>query len=87
MRIALNIGGYQRDMSAIRVQAQQAAEERLAGVWMSQVFGPDALSTLAVIGQAHAELELGASVVPVYGRHPLVLAMPARTVQAPSTAV
>lgn len=82
MRIALNIGGHHRSLDAIRTQARQAAEDGLAGVWMSQIFGPDALTALAVVGQEVPDLELGVSVVPIYGRHPLALAMQARTVHA-----
>lgn len=82
MRIALNIGGHHRSLDAIRAQARQAAEDGLAGVWMSQIFGPDALTALAVVGQEVPGLELGVSVVPIYGRHPLALAMQARTVHA-----
>lgn len=82
MRIALNIGGHHHDLDSIRVEARRAAEDRLAGVWMSQIFGPDALTALALVGQDVPDLELGVSIVPIYGRHPLALAMQARTVQA-----
>ncbi len=82
MRIALNIGGHHRSIDAIRAQAHQAADDGLAGVWMSQIFGPDALTALAVVGQEVPDLELGVSVVPIYGRHPLALAIQARTVHA-----
>ncbi|HYA68426.1 MAG TPA: TIGR03564 family F420-dependent LLM class oxidoreductase [Acidimicrobiales bacterium] len=82
MRIALNIGGHHHDLEAIRAEARRAAEDGLAGVWMSQIFGPDALTALALVGQEVADLELGVSIVPIYGRHPLALAMQARTVQA-----
>jgi F420-dependent oxidoreductase-like protein len=47
---------------------------------MSQIFGLDSLTALAVVGPEFPGLDLGVSVVPVYGRHPLVLAMQARTV-------
>ena len=82
MRIHLNIGGHHRDLDTIRADAESAATDGLAGVWMSQIFGPDALTALAVIGQDVTGLELGVSIVPIYGRHPLALAMQARTVQA-----
>jgi 5,10-methylenetetrahydromethanopterin reductase len=82
LRIALNIGGHHHSLDAIRTEAHQAAEDGLAGVWMSQIFGPDALTALAVVGQDVPDLELGVSVVPIYGRHPLALAIQARTVQA-----
>lgn len=82
MRIALNIGGHHHDLDTIRSCALEAAEDGLTGVWMSQIFGPDALTCLAVIGQHVEGLELGVSIVPIYGRHPLALAIQARTTQA-----
>jgi len=82
MRIHLNIGGHHRSLDTIRAETRQAAADGLAGAWMSQIFGPDALTALAVVGQEVAGLELGVSIVPIYGRHPLALAMQARTVQA-----
>jgi F420-dependent oxidoreductase-like protein len=82
MRIALNIGGHQHNLDDIRAAARDAAEDGLAGAWMSQIFGPDALTALAVVGKDVPYLELGVSVVPIYGRHPLALALQARTVQA-----
>ena len=81
-RIGLNLGGAEQDLHTIRALAGQAAEDGLASLWMSQHLGHDALTALAVVGQEIPDLELGVSVVPVYGRHPLVLAMQARTVQA-----
>lgn len=82
MRIALNVGGHHHDLASIRADARRAAEDGLAGVWMSQIFGPDALTALALVGQDVPRLELGVSIVPIYGRHPLALATQARTVQA-----
>jgi F420-dependent oxidoreductase-like protein len=82
MRIGLNVGGQRSGIGAIREAARAAAEDGMAGIWLSQIFGPDALTTLAVVGQELTELELGVSVVPIYGRHPFVLATQARTVHA-----
>jgi len=82
MRIALNIGSHHHGLDTIRSEAAQAADDGLAGVWMSQIFGPDALTALTVIGQEVLDLELGVSIVPIYGRHPFALAIQARTVQA-----
>ncbi len=82
MRIHRNIGGHQHDLATMRAQAAEAAADGLAGVWLSQILGPDALTVLAVVGQHVAGIELGVSIVPVYGRHPLALGMQARTTQA-----
>src|SRR5262245_35519031 len=44
MRIARNIGGHHHSLDTIRNEAKRAVEDGLAGVWMSQIFGPDALT-------------------------------------------
>jgi F420-dependent oxidoreductase-like protein len=48
----------------------------------SQIFGYDALTLLAVVGQQVPGIELATGVVPTYPRHPFVLAAQALTVQA-----
>jgi F420-dependent oxidoreductase-like protein len=48
----------------------------------SQIFGPDALTLLAVAGSRVPGIGLGTGVVPVYPRHPMMLAQQALTVQA-----
>ena len=35
--------------------------------WLSQITGPDALTALAVVGREVPDLELGTSIVPLYG--------------------
>jgi 5,10-methylenetetrahydromethanopterin reductase len=47
----------------------------------SQIFGPDALTLLAVAGSHVPGIGLGTGVVPVYPRHPMMLAQQALTVQ------
>ena len=46
-----------------------------------QIFGPDALTLLAVAGSQVPGIGLGTGVVPVYPRHPMMLAQQALTVQ------
>jgi F420-dependent oxidoreductase-like protein len=82
MRIHANGGGHHHNLDDIRAAARRAADNGLAGFWLSQIFGPDALTALAVVGTEVPDIELGVSIVPVYGRHPLVLAMQALTTQA-----
>ncbi|EQD47776.1 luciferase family protein, partial [mine drainage metagenome] len=48
--------------------------------WSSQIFGPDTLTVLAVVGHELRDLDLGTAVVPVQPRHPTMLAAQARTV-------
>lgn len=63
-------------------QVARFAELGLASAWASQIFGYDALTLLAVAGAAVPGIELGTAVVPVYSRHPQVMAQQALTVQA-----
>ncbi|CAN5796252.1 TIGR03564 family F420-dependent LLM class oxidoreductase [soil metagenome] len=62
--------------------ARQAADDGFAAFWVPQIFGVDALTTLAVIGHQVPGIELGTSVVPTYPRHPMMLAQQALTTQA-----
>jgi F420-dependent oxidoreductase-like protein len=50
-------------------------------LWASQVFGPDTLTVLALVGHELPDLDLGTGVVPIHPRHPSMLAAQARTVQ------
>jgi 5,10-methylenetetrahydromethanopterin reductase len=68
----------------LRDQLQRAADDGFASAWMSNIFGLDALTALAVAGSQVPGIELGTAVVPTYPRHPAVLAQQALTT---STAV
>jgi F420-dependent oxidoreductase-like protein len=63
-------------------QVQQLRELGFDAAWSSQIFGPDALTLLAVVGRAVPDITLGTAVVPTYPRHPMMLAAQALTVQA-----
>jgi 5,10-methylenetetrahydromethanopterin reductase len=67
-------------LAAFRDQLQQAADDGFASAWMSNIFGVDALTALAVAGSQVPGIELGTAVVPTYPRHPAVLAQQALTV-------
>ncbi len=56
-----------------------AADQGFASAWMSNIFGLEALTTLAVAGSQVPGIELGTAVVPTYPRHPAVLAQQALT--------
>jgi F420-dependent oxidoreductase-like protein len=62
--------------------ARRAADEGFASYWMPQIFGLDALTSLAVVGREAPGIELGTAVVPTYPRHPMMLAGQALTTQA-----
>jgi len=60
---------------------QRYREAGLDHAFASQIFGPDALTLLAVAGSQVPGIGLGTGVVPVYPRHPMMLAQQALTVQ------
>lgn len=69
-------------MTALREELQRAADQGFASAWMSNIFGVDALTALAVAGSGVPGIDVGTAVVPTYPRHPAVLAQQARTVAA-----
>jgi 5,10-methylenetetrahydromethanopterin reductase len=69
-------------MEKVRDELQRAADDGFASAWMSNIFGVDALTALAVAGNQVPGIEVGTAVVPTYPRHPAALAQQARTVAA-----
>ncbi|MBT3643918.1 MAG: LLM class flavin-dependent oxidoreductase, partial [Gammaproteobacteria bacterium] len=59
--------------------AQRAEAEGFSAIWMANIFGLDAISTLSIIGRATKTIELGTAVTPTYPRHPTALAQQALT--------
>ena len=62
-------------------RATQLRAKGFTRMWSSQIFGPDTLTVLAIVGHELRDLDLGTSVVPIQTRHPTMLAAQARTVQ------
>jgi F420-dependent oxidoreductase-like protein len=62
-------------------RAKRLRELGFSRLWSSQIFGPDTLTVLAIVGRAYLDLDLGTAVVPIHPRHPSMLAAQARTVQ------
>ena len=69
------------DLIAVARRAEQAGFDSL---WMANIFGLDAISTLTVLGRETTRLELGTAVTPTYPRHPTALAQQALTAAAAS---
>jgi F420-dependent oxidoreductase-like protein len=84
MRIGIFVADAERlgSIDAVVEAAARIEEQGFASLWLSQIFGYDALTLLAVIGREVPRLELGTAVVPTYPRHPVMLAGQALTVQA-----
>ncbi|MGW0969981.1 TIGR03564 family F420-dependent LLM class oxidoreductase [Streptomyces sp. NPDC002516] len=68
--------GSPAEFVASVVEAEQAG---FHSAWTPQVFGWDALTLLALAAAQTERIELGTAVVPLYSRHPLVLAAAALT--------
>jgi F420-dependent oxidoreductase-like protein len=63
-------------------QLRRFADAGLAHAFLPQIFDHDALTLLAAAGAQVPGIGLGTGVVPVYPRHPMVLAQQALTVQS-----
>src|SRR4051812_16183390 len=66
-------------LTDLRERLRSAADDGLASVWMSNIFGLDALTALAVAGSQVPGIELGTAVEPTYPRHSGMLAQQALT--------
>ena len=83
VRIGYGAGTGVRSVAELRDEARWAAAAGFRSFWVSQVFGVDPIVALAAIGADVPEFEeLGTSVVPLTGRHPLALAAQALTAQS-----
>ena len=69
-------------MAKLRDELRRAADDGFASAWMSNIFGMDSLTALAVAGNQVPGIDVGTAVVPTYPRHPAALAQQARTVAA-----
>jgi F420-dependent oxidoreductase-like protein len=81
----LRIGGLldvDQPLPRVVEQLQQYEAAGFEHAFASQIFGPDTLTLLAVAGAQVPRIMLGTGVVPVYPRHPMMLAQQALTVQA-----
>lgn len=82
-RLGYGAGTGQTTVAGVRDAARFAADAGFDSFWVSQVFGVDPTVALAAVGaDAPGLAELGTSVVPLAGRHPLALAAQARTAQS-----
>ncbi len=85
MRIGVNSGaasGPETTISGLIARAQKMEQLGFASFWMAHMFGLDALTALALVGQATSRIELGTAVVPTYPRHPLAMAQQSATTNA-----
>lgn len=87
MRIGLMVGSDKERSRADRLaglldDGKAAQSQGFASFWMPQVPGYlDALTAVALLGQATDRIEIGTAVVPIQTRHPLIMAQQALTTQ------
>ena len=85
MRLGMGSGAINDGtIDQVVAEARRAADGGFDTYWVSQIFGHDALTVLAIVGREVPGIELGTAVVPTYPRHPMMLAQQALTVQAAS---
>jgi 5,10-methylenetetrahydromethanopterin reductase len=83
VRIGYGAGTGLSSVAAVREEALWAEGAGFDSFWVSQVFGVDPIVALAAVGdQVPALAEVGTSVVPLPGRHPLALAAQVLTAQS-----
>ena len=63
-------------------RAQNLEAAGFHALWMANIFGLDAITSLAIVGRETQRIELGTAVVPTYPRHPAAIAQQALTTQA-----
>jgi F420-dependent oxidoreductase-like protein len=81
MRYGMGIDNS-RPIGEIVDETRRLADAGFDAISVSQIFGYDALTLLAVVGSHVPDIELVTGVVPTYPRHPIMLAAQALTVQA-----
>lgn len=79
--IGLGISGGAPSLEELLKDAREAEAAGFASAWIANIFGFDALTVLALAGQATSRIELGTFIVPTYPRHPVALAQQALSVQ------
>ena len=74
--------GADGTIDGIISRAQKLEAAGFPSIWMANIFGLDAITTLALVGRETERIELGTAVVPSYPRHPAAIAQQALTTQA-----
>ena len=87
MRVGLMVGSDKERPRADRLtglleDGTSAEKQGFASFWMPQVPGYlDAMTAVALLGQATERIEIGTAVVPIQTRHPVIMAQQALTTQ------
>lgn len=81
VRIGFAGGATLTSIDQVRADAQWAVQAGFDSYWVSHAFGIDPLVALPVVAHDAPGIELGTSVVPTVGRHPIAMAQLARSAQ------
>lgn len=86
MRIGAVLGatGPGATLDDVIESARQVEAAGLDNIWMANIFGFDAISSLGLIGREVPRIGLGTAVTPTYPRHPTAIAQQALTTAAAS---
>ena len=87
MRIGLMLGPergqYRHKVAQLIGDAEAAEQAGFTSIWVPQIPGDfDALTAVALMGQATERIELGTGVLPIQTRHPIAMAQEALSVQS-----
>jgi Luciferase-like monooxygenase len=88
MRLGVSLAGFAVAAETTNVAGRavepgsQAGRPGLGSVWFAQMASYDALAVASAAGRAVPRISAGTAVVPIYPRHPQVLASAAKTAQA-----
>ncbi len=78
----IELFGFDTTPERFEASLRDATAQGFGRYWTPQIFGHDALTTIAVATQNVPDIRVGTAVVPTYPRHPMMLAQQALTVQA-----
>ena len=75
-------GGPDGELDGLVARAKNLEARGFHSMWMANIFGLDAITSLAIAGRETERIELGTAVVPSYPRHPGAIAQQCLTAQA-----
>jgi len=74
--------GVKNVVDAAVALGREAADLGLTSAWLPQRFDFDSIALAGIVGREVPELAVGSSVVPIFARHPILVASQAQTTQA-----
>ncbi|MEU9020140.1 TIGR03564 family F420-dependent LLM class oxidoreductase [Actinomadura sp. NPDC048394] len=80
--VALHPGQTGNAVDDVVAEAKRAEAAGLDSVWLGQRFDYDAIGLAGLVGREAPGLTVGTSAVPIFGRHPILVASQAQTAQA-----